>query len=161
MSDSPVPRADRFDAHLTELYQVDGGGIPSRTVRCRFSQCSDSGPGFTDEMSCLLRTRLRLVILIILSGFALHFLRNLVLQGTAFDHRPLWLCFPGCEIAVMVIASGLLWSRLPLSRRSLRILELTIFGMIAAFFAWVQVDTYHDSALLRSIVPGQEGIVFR
>ena len=36
----------------------------------------------------------------------------------------------------MALASALLWSPLPLSRRSLRILECTIFGMIAAFFAW-------------------------
>jgi hypothetical protein len=38
---------------------------------------------------------------------------------------------------------------------------LTIFGMIAAFFAWLQVDTYHDGALLRAVVPGHETIVFR
>src|SRR5207237_7044216 len=36
----------------------------SGKVRCRVAQGSDSGPGFTDEMSCLLRTRLRLAILI-------------------------------------------------------------------------------------------------
>jgi hypothetical protein len=79
-------------------------------------------------MSCLLRTRLHLAILIILSGFTLHFLRNWLLQGSAFDHRPLYLVFTGCEIAVMGIVSGLLWSRRPLAMRSLRILELTIFG---------------------------------
>jgi serine/threonine-protein kinase len=112
-------------------------------------------------MSCLLRTRLRLAILIILSGFILHFLRNWLLQGSAFDHRPLYLFFTGCEIAVMGIVSALLWSRRPLAMRSLRILELTIFGMIAAFFAWLQFDTYHDGAVLRSVVLGQEGIVFR
>src|SRR5207302_8734109 len=105
--------------------------------------------------------RLRLAILIILVGFALHFLRNLLLLGSVFDHRPLWLVFSGCEIAVLAIASALLWSRRPLSTRSLRTLELTIFGMIAAFFGWLQVDTYHDGALLRAVVPGQEAIVFR
>src|SRR5207302_2689485 len=159
MSDSPVLRADRSDAQLTEAHHGDGRGIPA--CKMRLGRCSNPSTGFTDEMSCLLRTRLRLAILIILAGFALHFLRNLLVQGTAFDHRPLWLFFSGCEIAVMAIVSGLLWSRRPLSRRSLRVLELTIFGMIAAFFAWVQLDTYHDGALLRSVVPGQEGIVFR
>src|SRR5262249_14288259 len=109
----------------------------------------------------LLRTRLRLAILIILVAFALHFLRNLLLLGPVFDHRPLWLIFSGCEIAVMAIASGLLWSRRPLSRSHLRALELTIFGSIAAFFAWLQVDTYHDGALLRALFPGHEAQVFR
>jgi hypothetical protein len=40
-------------------------------------------------------------------------------------------------------------------------LELTIFGSIAAFFGWLQVDTYHDVALLRAIVRGNEAMVFR
>jgi serine/threonine-protein kinase len=112
-------------------------------------------------MSSLLRTRLRLAILIILAGFALHFVRNVLLQGSALDHRPLRLLVTGCEILVLAIVSGLLWSRRPLSMRTLRILELTIFGMIAAFFGWLQFDTYHDGALLRSIVPGREALVFR
>jgi eukaryotic-like serine/threonine-protein kinase len=131
----------------------------SRRVRCRLA--AGSGSTFTEEMSRLLRTRLRLAILIILVGFALHFLRNLLLLGPVFDHRPLWLVFTACEIAVMATASALLWSRRPLSLKSLRTLELTVFALIAAFFAWLQVDTYHDGALLRAIVPGHEAIVFR
>jgi serine/threonine-protein kinase len=112
-------------------------------------------------MSTLLRTRLRLAVLIILAGFVLHFVRNLLLQGSALDHRQLRLLVTGCEIVVLAIVSGLLWSRRPLSKRTLRTLELAVFGLIAAFFAWLQFDTYHDGALLRSIVPGQEALVFR
>jgi serine/threonine-protein kinase len=112
-------------------------------------------------MSCLLRTRLRLAILIILAGFVLHFVRNLLAFGPTYDHRPVWLVFSGCEIAVMVSALALLWSRRPLSMRHLRTLELIIFGSLAAFFAWLQVDTYHDGALLRAIVPGNEAFVFQ
>ena len=112
-------------------------------------------------MSCLLRTRLRLALLIILAAFIFHFLRNLLLQGSAFDHLPLAILFTGGEITVMAVVSGFLWSRRPLGMKTLRLLELTVFGMIAAFFAWLQLDTYHDGALLRSIVPGQKGIVFR
>ncbi|MBV9126099.1 MAG: hypothetical protein JO112_22330 [Planctomycetes bacterium] len=131
----------------------------SQHVRCRLAQ--GSCPRFTDEMSGLLRTRLRLAILIILAGFALHFLRSLWLLGSAFEQRPLWLVISGGEIVVMALASVVLWSRRPLSRRSLRTLEMTIFGLIAAFFAWLQVDTYHDDTLLRAILPGQEAFVFR
>jgi eukaryotic-like serine/threonine-protein kinase len=152
----------RFPADLRKPgFTGDDRKRDEDVVRCRLSKCADSGPGFTDEMSGLLRTRLRLAILIILAGFVLHFVRNLVLLGSAFDHRPVWLVFAGCEITAMMGASALLWSRRPLAMKTLRGVELGIFGMIAAFFAWLQVDTYHDGALLRSIVPGQEGLVFR
>jgi hypothetical protein len=127
-------------------------------LRCRLAV--GSGPKFTDEMSWLLRTRLRLAILVVLTGFALHFLRNVLWLGATYDHRPLWLLLSGCEIAVMASALGLLWSRRPLSMRSLRAVEIAIFGSIAALFAWLQVDTYHDGALLRAIVPGHEALIF-
>jgi eukaryotic-like serine/threonine-protein kinase len=160
MSDPNLARADHKSPAL-EPAPGPGPGKASRKVRCRFAHGSESGPGFTDEMSCLLRIRLRLAILIALAGFALHFVRNLLWPEPAFDHRPLRLIVTGCEIVVLVIVSGVLWSRLALSMRTLRILELTIFGMIAAFFAWLQFDVYHDGALLRSIVHGQEALVFR
>jgi serine/threonine-protein kinase len=159
MNDPSVLREDLATRHLAEPALDRERSAASRHVRCRLA--AGSGPGFTDEMSHLLRRRLRLALLIVLIGFALHFLRNLLLLGSAFDHRPLWLLFAGCEIAVMAIASTVLWSRRPLSMKSLRLLELTIFGLIAAFFAWLQVDTYHDGALLRALVPGHEAIVFR
>jgi serine/threonine-protein kinase len=153
-----MPRDNLHDAKLRAPSPNGGGALPKK-ARCRLVE--GSGPGFTDEMSCLLRTRLRLAILIILVLLALHFVRNFFLLGPAFDHRPVWLIFAGCEIAVMVVSSALLWSRLPLSMRSLRVLEFAIFGMVAAFFAWLQVDTYHDGALVRAIVPGHEAFVFR
>jgi serine/threonine-protein kinase len=45
--------------------------------------------------------------------------------------------------------------------RTLRTLELTVFGLIAAFFAWLQFDAYYDGALRRAIAPGGEALVFR
>src|SRR6202158_3040981 len=98
MSDPTQPRADH-ESPSPEPALAAGWGKTSRKARCRFTQGSESGPGFTDEMSCLLRTRLRLAILIILAGFALHFVRNLLLPESGFDHRPLWLVFDGSEIA--------------------------------------------------------------
>ena len=160
MSDPTLAGADHEPASPEAVPQASRRKA-SRNVRCRFAQGSDSGPRFTDEMSCLLRTRLRLAILIMLAGFALHFVRNLLLQGSTLDHRPLRLIVSGCEIVVLAIVSGLLWGRRPLSMRTLRVLELTIFGMVAAFFAWLQFDTYHDGALLRSLVHGREALVFR
>src|SRR5438874_13733027 len=123
MSDPRGLREGFPQGHLAEPALDGDQGACSQHVRCRLA--AGSGPGFTDEMSHLLRTRLRLALLIVLVGFALHFLRNLLLLGSAFDHRPLWLVFAGCEIAVLAIASTLLWSRRPLSMKGLRLLELT------------------------------------
>ena len=89
MSYANVPRGDLHERHLTEPSAGGDRSAVSQNVRCRLAV--GSGPGFTDEMSSLLRTRLRLAILIMLVGFALHFLRNLLVLGLAFDHRPLWL----------------------------------------------------------------------
>ncbi len=159
MTPAPLPHDIRRDLHSTAPSAVAGRGVVSKHVRCRLA--AGSGPGFTQEMVSLLRLRLRLAILIILAGFALHFLRVLFLPGAPFDHRPRWLVLCSCEIAVMTLASALLWSRRLLSLSQLRALEVAIFGSIAAFFAWLQVDTYHDGALLRAIVGGEEGFIFR
>ena len=159
MSDPKAVPVEPRQRPFAELRGRGDGSVFSRHLHCRLAV--GSGPGFTHEMACLLRTRLRLAILVILVGFALHFLRVLLLQAAAYDHRPVWLVLSGCEIAAMTVALGLLWSRRSLSMGSLRTLELTIFGSIAAFFAWLQVDTYHDGALLRAIVPGHEEFVFR
>ncbi len=158
-SGSLSPERIRLQATESSLSDRDAG---SRRVPCRFAKGSDSGPGLTEELSGLLRLRLRVAILIILSAFVLHFLRNLLLPGAAaVDRRPLWLFFSGCEIAVMAVVSGLLWSRRSLRMRDLRILELTIFGFVAAYIAGLQVDSYLDGLLIRSIVTGQEASVYR
>ncbi len=155
----PGARDELHTQHFAGPPPDEGRGADSRHPRCRLA--AGSGPAFTDEMSHLLRKRLRLAILIVLAGFAFHFLRNLSPFGQAFDHRPLWLVFVGTEIAVLAAVSALLWSRRPLSRRSLRALEFTVFGLVAALFAWLQFDTYHDGALLRALRPGHEALVFR
>jgi serine/threonine-protein kinase len=112
-------------------------------------------------MAYLLRTRLRLAILILLVGLALHSLKSFLLHGFAFGDRTPRLVLRDCEIAMLVIASALLWSRRPFSMISLRVIELTVFGMLAAYFGWLQIDTYHDGALLNALLPGQEAMVFR
>lgn len=159
MSNSKMPRDDLHGRQLTETSLHDRLGMISQKVCCRLA--TGSGLGFTEEMACLLRTRLRLAILVLLVSFALHFLRMWLRLGPTFAYRPLYLWFCGAEIAVMAVASGLLWSRRPLSMNQLRCLEGVLFGAIAAFFAWLQVDTYHDPALRRAIVAGNEAMVLR
>jgi serine/threonine-protein kinase len=134
-------------------------GIVARHLRCRAAP--GTAPGFTDEMSGLLRRRLRLAILIILAGFVLHTLRALWLGGFTFDEPPGGPLLGLCEIALMGLVSAILWSRRPLTMWSLRLLEVITFGALAAAFAVIQVRTCHDGALLRALVPGHEPMVFR
>jgi hypothetical protein len=129
-----------------------------RKVQCRFSE--RCGGGFTDEMSRVLRTRLRLAILIILGAFVLHWLRN-ALNLPGYEHRSVYLILSSIQITVMAVGSAVLWSRRPLSMTTLRALECIIFAMVAAFFAWLQFDTYHDGTLLQATNPGHEVFVFR
>jgi serine/threonine-protein kinase len=159
MSDSALPRAPLHQRQVTEAFTEDGRSHVSRRVRCRLA--ADSGPCFADEMASLLRTRLRLAILVMLVVFAFHFLRHLLQLGPVYDHRALWLALAGCEIALLVVGSALLWSRRPLSLGSLRGIELVLFGSVAAFFGWLQVETYYDGAFRRAVVPGHEAIVFQ
>jgi serine/threonine-protein kinase len=109
----------------------------------------------------VLRTRLRLAILVLLVGFVFHSLRGLWLHGLDYGHRPPRLILRDWDIAVLVLASAFLWGRRPLSMTSLRAIELTVFGSLAAYLGWLQVDTFHDGALLNAIAPGHEGLVFR
>jgi eukaryotic-like serine/threonine-protein kinase len=159
MNYSPGSHNNLSGQPMTGASANGAGEEAAQPVRCRLA--AGSGPRFTHEIASLLRVRLRLAILIILFGFALHFLVQLLLLGSTLDHRPVYLLFCGGEIAVMVVVSTLLWSPRALSMDALRILELTIFGSIAVFFGWLQVDTYHDGALLRAIVPGNEALIFR
>src|SRR5437879_6445760 len=112
MSEPNRPRGDVLKPLAAKLSAQGPPGSHFEHVRCRLA--AGSGPGFTDEMSQLLRGRLRLAILIILVGFISHFLRNM-LVGSGFDHRPIRLIFNGCEIAVLMIASVFLWNRRPVS----------------------------------------------
>jgi eukaryotic-like serine/threonine-protein kinase len=151
---------DIFEKRPIAEPSLDGDrGAGSRRLRCRLA--AGSGPGFTEEMAHLLRTRLRLAILIILVVLAVPFLRSVVRLGWGLGHGGPRLVFGGMEVAVLAVASALLWSRRPLSMKSLRVLELTLFALIASFFAWLQLDTYHGGALLRGLVPGREAMVVR
>jgi eukaryotic-like serine/threonine-protein kinase len=159
-SDLTLPYAHR-EARPAESSSGEIREDASPKVCCRLVKGSDSGPGLTQETARLLRTRLRLAIVIILSAYVLHFLRNLLLPGTAADQRPFWLFFSGCEILAMSVVSALLWSRKPLGMRSLRAIEVAIFGAVALYVAGLQVASYHDGFLARAVVEGQQASAYR
>jgi serine/threonine-protein kinase len=161
MSDSTPPRRDPTKTQLADPFNSEDQRKAARKVRCRFAKDSESAGEFTDEMSCLLRVRLRLAILIILSAFTLHFLRSMLLPSMTTEQQPFWLGVSVCEIVIMGLVSMLLWSRRPLSKLALRVVELTIFGAVAAYLGGMQVDSYHSGAVINMVRPGHEAGVLR
>src|SRR5690242_15525520 len=95
------PRDGFADPRLADPSSNHGEQAVSKKMRCHLA--TGSGPGFTHEMACLLRVRLRLAILIVLVGLAFYFLFQLLLPGVGLDHRPVYLLFCGGEIAVMLV----------------------------------------------------------
>ncbi len=110
----------------------------------KIAMCEGSGPCYTDELNHLLRSRLRVAGLIGLAGFALFLIKAIFFpsagpqeEGTSLDK--------GIHAAVVAIQTALcavLWSKICLSQRALRAIEMGIFGSAAFFFAYVQIVTY-------------------
>lgn len=127
--------------------------IPVPARRC-MALVPGSGPHYASEISCLLRYRLRLAVLIVLGGFGLFYLKGLLHQSD-FGPDPIGRALHGIVIALLIFGCTLLWSWLPLSTRLLRGIELTLFGAMAIFFAYLQFRIYARGEFFESIPPSQ------
>jgi serine/threonine-protein kinase len=118
-----------------------------KTVRgCRVALSGLTGYHVTDEITCLLRRRLRIAALIALAGFATFLVRNLIAPPPTLD--PTTRILHTIVVGVMTILSALLFSHICLSMRVLRIVELSLFGVMGLFFAFLQYDGFHRGQVL-------------
>jgi hypothetical protein len=115
--------------------------------RCKMALVAGSGVHFTEEIGCLLRHRLRIAALIALLGCLVFFIRNL-LWPEARSEDQVVLFFHSAVMGVLVLVAAFLWSRVVLSVRVLRLCELTMFGVMALFFGYLQYWTFHNGRLL-------------
>jgi tRNA A-37 threonylcarbamoyl transferase component Bud32 len=115
--------------------------------RCQVALVAGSGQCLTDEISCLLRRRLRVAALIALAGFTAFLVRTFFLPP---EDRlsPVGTALHTALVGVLTLASAILWSRLYLSVRTLRALELILFGGMAAFIGYLQFDLYSAQRLV-------------
>src|SRR5262249_2350019 len=90
-----------------------------------------------------------------------NFARNLLEADPGMHGGTRGLILYGCVIASLAILAGIVWSRWPLSMIRLRILESTIFGIVAVFIAWLQFEFCHNGILSAMVVPGGEAKAFR
>jgi serine/threonine-protein kinase len=150
------------DSSLTAWAGGAGHGTPSR---CKVALVAGSGPHFTDELSGLLRRRLRIAAGITLVASAVFLIRHLFVPSpfTAEDEQAahILLAMQALLVAVLTVVSAMLWSRMGLSLRALRSMELCLFGTMAVFFCYLQYVQFHQGHVLSWAAEGhvaKEGV---
>jgi serine/threonine-protein kinase len=110
------------------------------------------------EIESLLRGRLRVASLLTLAPLLYFLIKNsveVVPDGLLSRSD---LHFHALVTLINAVVAGVLWSRLDLSLRALRGIELTLFGLIAAFFSWTQFESfYRDRVYLVEQAEQDEG----
>ena len=110
----------------------------SAKVCCPRREKAGSGPHLTKETQALLQLRLRAAALILLIGFATFLVRHVV--GILTD-EPLYLpllVFHVFVVLVLGVCAAPLCRHCAVSLKKLRVSELLIFGLPAAFFLVLQ-----------------------
>jgi eukaryotic-like serine/threonine-protein kinase len=129
--------------------------------RCRLAHGSGQGSSLSLEQVNLLGSRLRIASLILATTMTVFFVRNLF--GSA-DVCPKWgmsvaLC--GAMMAFTGVLAALLWARRDWCGPYLRMIEIALFGGMAAFFSVLQFGSFHNSYILQVVAPEQKGLFLR
>jgi serine/threonine-protein kinase len=136
---------NRFDSEQLETFEHEtvvqpalGDSDGREAGASKRKIVAGSAPQLTKETQGLLRVRLRAAALMLLLGFGLFLIRHVVgvLTTEPFDVPLLVLHF--IVVIVLSFVSILLCRQCPLSMRKLRIAELVIFSLPAAFFLLLQ-----------------------
>jgi serine/threonine-protein kinase len=115
--------------------------------RCRVAGDKASSTLYRGEIGQVLHGRLRVVTLIALVPTGLFLLRNLLEKHHQMLIGPIGVAL---QAGLTVFLAGLavvLWRKRALPLRTLRQVELVMFGLLAAFFAWLQVVWFRYDAL--------------
>jgi serine/threonine-protein kinase len=117
---------------------LDPAGARAKVCRPKREVVTGSGPHLTSETQVLLRSRLRAAAFILLVGFGAFLVRHVVglLSGEPFD--VVLLAAHVLVVLVLGYASLPLCRHCAVSLRKLRVAELIIFGLPAAFFLLLQ-----------------------
>jgi eukaryotic-like serine/threonine-protein kinase len=113
---------------------------------------SGTGPHLTKETQDLLQSRLRAAALMLLIGFSIFLVRHVagVLAGEPVAAA--LLRFHVLVVVVLGLSAATLWRHRDVSLEKLRIAELVIFGLPAAFFLMLQHRVTMDDAF-RNVLP--------
>jgi serine/threonine-protein kinase len=121
------------------LLQPAADGAERAKVCCpKREVVAGSGPHLTKETQALLRLRLRAAALILLIGFGVFLVRHVIGVLTGEPLSPVLLGFHVLVVVVMGLSAAPLCRQCAVSIKKLRISELVIFGLPAAFFLMLQ-----------------------
>src|SRR5262245_46779581 len=121
-------------SQTTTVFPPEGAARPAE--RRKIALVPGSASCLTDEISCLLRRRLRVAGLIALAGNVYFFFKNFLAESPPIPG--FGSALQGIVVALMTVLCALLWTRIALSIRALRAVELGLFGSMTVFFAYVQ-----------------------
>src|ERR1700722_14293494 len=131
---------------------------PGTSRRCRVARECGNGTQFRGEIGQLLHGRLRVVTLVTLVPFGLILLRNLTVGHQQTPTGPVGMWLQGIVTLFLAGTSLVLWQWPCLSLAVLRKIELTLFGTLAVYFSWMQLNIFGNEALhgLATIGPTAE-----
>lgn len=110
-----------------------------------------SGAHLSYELHCLLRRRLRIAGFIAWAGLAIFLVRNFIVLGELPGLTSLDMAVHSVVTAILTLVVAFLWSNYPASTPALRRMELILFGSLAAFFAYLQMQMFAHGALLDGV----------
>jgi serine/threonine-protein kinase len=127
-------------------------GQPQATYRpCMVLVGGIGGTHSNAELNSLLRRRLRLAVTIALAGSGSLLIKNLFHHTQHLGRNDLDQALHYVLLAVEVMSCVVLWTRLELSTRTLRFIEVAFFGSMVSYFALLQFHSYHSGALLMGV----------
>jgi serine/threonine-protein kinase len=141
-----VPAGDMtVDAAPSVLRAAQMAGSSSTLHACPVELCEGSAPELSKETQSLLRTRLRLAALVLFGGFAVFLAKHLFQADFSSGYEVFLLAFHAATTALLGLVGLGLCRSLRLSVGMLRLAELIVFGIPAAFFtatAYYSVQHY-------------------
>jgi tRNA A-37 threonylcarbamoyl transferase component Bud32 len=121
--------------------EIDTAPQAPSAPRCRLVK--GSGPHLSDEVHQLLRQRLRIACSIAFVGFAAFLVRTWFRGEIPGGPDALDTALHEGVVAILLFLCVLLWTNYSFSHRTLRIIELVMFGSMAVFFADLQFRVFY------------------
>src|SRR5438552_4122392 len=130
--------------------------------KCQVELLGGSAPHLTNEIESLLLRRLRLATSITVGAFVLLLIQSLFHPAEDVDARigP----FRAAQLVtalILALVCATLWSNSRLTLTWLRILEMTFFGVFAAYLAWTNHLWFFEGDISGAAAPGKESVVVR
>ncbi len=132
-----------------------------RPPRCRVAMSLCGASAFRGATESLLHRRLLFVALLTLAPSLIFLVRNLLDPNLPPEVGNFGRFFHGSVAAVTALMAWVLWKREKLSLRTLRGIELVIFGSLAVFFAWLQFRDFVHGPIAQASACEQGPLVLK